>query len=106
MAVTKWKKLDFLKFDGGCFSKCALPIPGATLKNEPSKFDLLRRKEALLMWELHRIFCRVVAAKLTVKQSVIQLTTLWQTSLGGNSAQSSNFDEELVLDAAPAMMGN
>lgn len=43
--MTKWKKFDFLKFDGGCFSKCALPIPGATLKNEPSKFDLLREEK-------------------------------------------------------------
>ena len=42
--MTKWKKFDFLRFDGGCFSKCALPIPGATLKNEPSKFDLLKEK--------------------------------------------------------------
>ncbi len=32
-AMTKWKKLDFRKFGGGCFSKWALPIPGATLLN-------------------------------------------------------------------------
>ena len=28
-AMTKWKKFDFLKFAGGCFSKWALPMPGA-----------------------------------------------------------------------------
>lgn len=26
-AMTKWKKLDFLRLLGGCFSKCALPTP-------------------------------------------------------------------------------
>ena len=28
-AITKWKKLDFLRLAGGCFSKCARPMPGA-----------------------------------------------------------------------------
>ena len=27
MASTKWKKLDFLRLEGGCFSKCALARP-------------------------------------------------------------------------------
>lgn len=26
-AMTKWKKFDFRRLLGGCFSKCALPIP-------------------------------------------------------------------------------
>lgn len=31
-AMTKWKKLDFRKLLGGCFSKCARPTP--TLKHD------------------------------------------------------------------------
>ena len=27
-ATTKWKKFDFLRLAGGCFSKWARPIPG------------------------------------------------------------------------------
>lgn len=26
-AITKWKKFDFRKLLGGCFSKCARPMP-------------------------------------------------------------------------------
>lgn len=43
-AMTKWKKLDFLRLLGGCFSKCALPTP--VLKHTYTHNKLTFRKLA------------------------------------------------------------
>ena len=42
-AMTKWKKFDFLKLGGGCFSKCALPRPGAILECKYEKMGHKRK---------------------------------------------------------------
>ena len=48
-AITKWKKFDFLRLAGGCFSKCARPMPGAlNITSVRSLLALLCEKECIL----------------------------------------------------------
>ena len=43
-AITKWKKLLFLKLLGGCFSKCALPTPTLKFTSDASFITLERER--------------------------------------------------------------
>lgn len=43
-AMTKWKKLDFLRLLGGCFSKCARPTPILETKKKNYTYYLNHQK--------------------------------------------------------------
>lgn len=55
-AITKWKKLDFLKLLGGCFSKWARPMPMLKSERNIKFIEMYVRKNKNVPMDETRVF--------------------------------------------------